>query len=169
MDDGGSESEEEGLSTSPWRARKTVTRRLRRKQKGTTHRARVSRQTRQPGKPHLGVHPTGVRLHGTRLPGMRPHATRLPNMHHPVTRPRNSRHSGTSRTHVFQLRNLIPRRTGATNLFPAGGVIPLTQHPLPTWRGIRMKPDTPTTHPPEVARVTPDEGKAYTSGQQRRR
>jgi len=119
MDDGGSESEEEGISTTPWRARKTVTRRLRRKQKGTTHRARVSRQTRQPGKPHLGVHPTGVRLHGTRFPGMRPHATRLPNMHHPVTRPRNSRHSGTSRTHVFQLRNLIPRRTGATNLFPA--------------------------------------------------
>jgi len=33
--------------------------------------------------------------------------------------------------------------------------------------GIRMKPDTPTTHPPGVARETPDEGKAYTSGQQR--
>jgi len=36
--------------------------------------------------------------------------------------------------------------------FPAGDVIPLTQHPLPTW-----------------GRVTSDEGKAYTSGQQRRR
>jgi len=129
------------------------TRRLRRKQKGTSHRARVSRQTSQPGTPHLGVHPPGVRLHGTRLPGMRPHATRLPSMRHPVTRPRISRHTGTSRTHASQRRNLIPRRTGATNLFPAGGVIPLTQHPLPTWGGISMKPDTPTTHPPEVACV----------------
>jgi len=123
MDDGGSESEEEGLSTSPWRARKTVTRRLRRKQKGTSHRARVSRQTSQPGTPHLGVHPPGVRLRGTRLPGVRLHGTRLPSMRHPVTRPRISRHPGTSRTHASQRRNLLPRRTGAT----------LTQHPLPTW------------------------------------
>jgi len=157
------------LSTSPWRARKTVTRMLRRKQKGTTHRARLSHQKSQPGTPHMGVHPTGVRLHGTRLPGMRPHATRLPSMRHPITRPRISRHPGISRTHASQRRNLLPRRTWATNLFPAGGVIPLTQHPLPTWGGIRKKTDMPTTHPPEVAFVTPNEGKAYTSGQQRRR
>jgi len=89
--------------------------------------------------------------------GMRPHATRLLSMRHPVMCPRISRHPGTSRTHASQRRNLLPRRTGASNLFPAGGVIPLTQHPLSTWRGIRMKPDTPTAPtPPQLFPIPTD-------------
>jgi len=89
-----------------------VTGRLRRKQKGTTHHARVSHQTSQPGTPHLGVHPTGVRLHGTRLPSMR----------HPITRPRISRHplnGGISSLDVQGLPSFSPRAVS----FPSPSIL----------------------------------------------